>query len=173
MEGLQRRGREYNTFLSVEGKVASKFNKHVKERFCSYTTGKVHRIANIITISQMIKGCKEKFFINQIFDENIRRLHQGKKDFRQKNANYNALRKVLLLTCLNVSMKSLESSMSLNIPSSLPVKFGPHSALSLLSMLFSASTLADLPNRRRLARSWREKMKINFFEGLYFQENFI
>ena len=29
-------------------------------------------------ISQMIKGCKEKFFINQIFDENIRRLHQGK-----------------------------------------------------------------------------------------------
>ena len=37
-------------------------------------------------ISQMIKGCKEKFFINQIFDENIRRLHQGKKFFGKKNA---------------------------------------------------------------------------------------
>ena len=35
-------------------------------------------------ISQMIKGCKEKFFINQIFDENIRRLHQGKKLFGKK-----------------------------------------------------------------------------------------
>ena len=33
----------------------------------------------------MIKGCKEKFFINQIFDENIRRLHQGKKFFGKKN----------------------------------------------------------------------------------------
>ena len=32
----------------------------------------------------MIKGCKEKFFINQIFDENIRRLHQGKKFFGKK-----------------------------------------------------------------------------------------
>ena len=35
-------------------------------------------------IIQMIKGCKEKFFINQIFDENIRRLHQGKKFFGKK-----------------------------------------------------------------------------------------
>ena len=35
-------------------------------------------------ISQMIKGCKEEFFINQIFDENIRRLHQGKKFFGKK-----------------------------------------------------------------------------------------
>ena len=34
----------------------------------------------------MIKGCKEKFFINQIFDENIRRSSSGKKVFRQKNA---------------------------------------------------------------------------------------
>ena len=32
----------------------------------------------------MIKGCKEKFFINQIFDENIRRLHQGKKLFGKR-----------------------------------------------------------------------------------------
>ena len=32
----------------------------------------------------MIKGCKEKFFINQILDENIRRLHQGKKFFGKK-----------------------------------------------------------------------------------------
>ena len=32
----------------------------------------------------MIKGCK-KFFINQVFDENIRRLHQGKMFFGQKN----------------------------------------------------------------------------------------
>ena len=32
----------------------------------------------------MIQGCKEKFFINQIFDENIRRLHQGKKFFGKK-----------------------------------------------------------------------------------------
>ena len=32
----------------------------------------------------MIKGCKEKFFINQISDENIRRLHQGKKFLGQK-----------------------------------------------------------------------------------------
>ena len=37
-----------------------------------------------LLISQMIKGCKEKFFINQIFDENIRRLHQGKKLFGKK-----------------------------------------------------------------------------------------
>ena len=29
-------------------------------------------------IGQLIKGSKEKFFINQIFDENIRHLHQGK-----------------------------------------------------------------------------------------------
>ena len=36
-------------------------------------------------ISQMIKGCKEKFFINQIFDENIRRLHQGKKFLVKKH----------------------------------------------------------------------------------------
>ena len=42
------------------------------------------KILGIMLISQMIKGCKEKFFINQIFDENIRRLHQGKKVFRQK-----------------------------------------------------------------------------------------
>ena len=33
----------------------------------------------------MKKGCKEKFFINQIFNEIIRRLHQGKKFFG-KNA---------------------------------------------------------------------------------------
>ena len=33
----------------------------------------------------MIKGCKEKFFINIIFNENIRRLHQG-KSFSAKNA---------------------------------------------------------------------------------------
>ena len=33
----------------------------------------------------MIKGCKENFFfINQIFVENIRRLHQGKKFFGKK-----------------------------------------------------------------------------------------
>ena len=37
-----------------------------------------------LLISHMIKGCKEKFFINQIFDENIRRLHQGKKFFGKK-----------------------------------------------------------------------------------------
>ena len=37
-----------------------------------------------ILISQMIKGCKEKFFINQIFNKNIRRLHQGKKFFGKK-----------------------------------------------------------------------------------------
>ena len=36
-------------------------------------------------ISQLIKGSKEKFFINQIFDENIRRLLQG-KSFSAKNA---------------------------------------------------------------------------------------
>ena len=36
-------------------------------------------------ISQMIKGSKEKLFINQIFDENIRRLLQG-KSFFGKNA---------------------------------------------------------------------------------------
>ena len=42
------------------------------------------KIIGIMLISQMIKGCKEKFFINQIFDENIRRLHQGKKLFGKK-----------------------------------------------------------------------------------------
>ena len=36
-------------------------------------------------ISQLIKGSKKKFFINQIFDKNIRRLHQG-KIFFGKNA---------------------------------------------------------------------------------------
>ena len=36
-------------------------------------------------ISQLIKGSNEKFFINQIFDENIKRLHQG-KSFSAKNA---------------------------------------------------------------------------------------
>ena len=35
--------------------------------------------------SQLIKGSKEKFFINQIFDENIRRLHQG-NSFSAENA---------------------------------------------------------------------------------------
>ena len=35
-------------------------------------------------ISQMIKGCMEKFFINQIFDENNRRLLQGKKFLGKK-----------------------------------------------------------------------------------------
>ena len=42
------------------------------------------KILGIMLINQMIKGCKEKFFINQIFDENIRRLHQGKKFFGKK-----------------------------------------------------------------------------------------
>ena len=42
------------------------------------------KILGIMLISQMIKGCKEKFFINQILDENIRRLHQGKKFFGKK-----------------------------------------------------------------------------------------
>ena len=38
-------------------------------------------------ISQIINGCKEKFFfINQIFNKNIRRLHQGKKYFGTKKA---------------------------------------------------------------------------------------
>ena len=46
----------------------------------------------------MIKGCKEKFFINQIFDENIRRLHQGKKVFRQKNAEKKCLLESVFLT---------------------------------------------------------------------------
>ena len=44
------------------------------------------KILGIMLISRMIKGCKEKFFINKIFDENIRRLHQGKKFFGKKNA---------------------------------------------------------------------------------------
>ena len=42
------------------------------------------KILEIMLISQMIKGCKENFFINLIFDENIRRLHQGKKFFGKK-----------------------------------------------------------------------------------------
>ena len=46
------------------------------------------KILGIMLISQLMKGSKEKFFINQIFDENIRnirRLHQG-KSFSAKNA---------------------------------------------------------------------------------------
>ena len=38
----------------------------------------------VTSISQMIKGSKEKLFINQIFDENIRRLHQGKSFSAEK-----------------------------------------------------------------------------------------
>ena len=35
-------------------------------------------------INQMIKGSKEKFFVNQIFDENNRRLLQGKSFWAKK-----------------------------------------------------------------------------------------
>ena len=59
----------------------------------------------------------------------------------------------VLLTCLKVSMMSLLSSMSLNMPSNLDVKPAPHSCFNLLSIDFSASTLADLPRSSRLARS--------------------
>ena len=37
-------------------------------------------------ISQLMKGSKEKLFIKQIFNENIRRLHQGKSFSAKKNA---------------------------------------------------------------------------------------
>ena len=43
-------------------------------------------VEKYLLISQLIKGSKEKFFLlNQIFDENIRRLLQG-KSFSSKNA---------------------------------------------------------------------------------------
>lgn len=57
------------------------------------------------------------------------------------------------LTCLKANMMSLESSISLNMPSSLLVNPGPHSCFSLLNILFSASTLADFPTSSLFARS--------------------
>ena len=47
----------------------------------------------------MIKGCKEKFFINQIFDENIRRLHQAKKFFGKKMFFFYIFIFLHILTC--------------------------------------------------------------------------
>lgn len=60
---------------------------------------------------------------------------------------------IFKLTCLNAMFMSRLSSISLNIPSSLEVKPPPHSCFNFESMLFSASTLADLPTNKRLARS--------------------
>ena len=42
-------------------------------------------------ISQLIKGSKEKFLLNQIFDENIKRLLQG-KSFSAKSIFYRVFR---------------------------------------------------------------------------------
>ena len=58
--------------------------KVLQELFQMFIVANI-KILGIMLISQMIKGCKEKFFINQIFDENIRCLHQGKKCFLPKN----------------------------------------------------------------------------------------
>ena len=75
--------------------------------------------------------------------------------------------------CLKAELISRDNSMSLNIPSNLLVKPAltsmisltmisedqkvltyPHSALSLDSMLFSLSTLADFPTNNLFARSF-------------------
>lgn len=58
------------------------------------------------------------------------------------------------LTCLKALLTSLDNSISLNMPSSLEVNPPPHSCFSLDSMLFSASTLADFPTSKRLAKSY-------------------
>ena len=54
----------------------------------------------------------------------------------------------------NEVMMSRERSTSLNMPSSLLVNWLPHSALSLVIMVFSASVLLLLPSSSRLARSF-------------------
>jgi hypothetical protein len=60
---------------------------------------------------------------------------------------------------------SFESSMSLNIPSSFEVKPPPHSCFNFESILFSASTLADLPTKSRLARSYKTEENSNIIWG--------
>ena len=59
-----------NSFKKLEYKATSSSTAWIRLKKCK--------------ISKIIKGCKEKFFINQIFNENIRRLHQGKKFFGKK-----------------------------------------------------------------------------------------
>ncbi len=56
--------------------------------------------------------------------------------------------------CRKEAMMSRLRSQSLNMPSSLLVKAAPHSALSLVSMPFSASALALRPSSSRFARSF-------------------
>lgn len=51
-------------------------------------------------------------------------------------------------------MRSWDKSMSLNMPSSLFVKFDPHSLLSLPIMDFSRSTDELFPSSNLLARSF-------------------
>jgi hypothetical protein len=62
------------------------------------------------------------------------------------------LDRAVLLYCFHLSRVSRLIRMSLNIPSSLEVNWYPHSALSRLTMSFSASSLTDRPASRRLAR---------------------
>ena len=58
-------------------------------------------------ISQMIKGCKEKFFINQIFDKNIRHLHQGKKFFGKKKSIFLDKKLFSLMKTSDIFVKNL------------------------------------------------------------------
>ena len=55
---------------------------------------------------------------------------------------------------LKEAITSRESSMSLNMPSSLAVKPEPHSAFSFEIIDFSASTEADLSSSSRLDKSF-------------------
>lgn len=65
-------------------------------------------------------------------------------------------------TCLKATLISFDSSMSLNMPSSFDVKPPPHSCFNFDNMLFSASTLADLPTNSLLAKSLRENSFVLF-----------
>ena len=57
-------------------------------------------------MSQMIMGCKENFFINQIFDENVRRLLQG-KSFFVKKMHFFAEKLFPLMKTSDISVKNL------------------------------------------------------------------
>ena len=81
----------------------------------------------------MIKGCKEKFFINQIFDENIRRLRE--KSFSAKKGYYVII--MLLIKLLgnyyaNLTLDEWEKTVLLNPFSHSGHCIGPPSKISIL-----------------------------------------
>ena len=75
--------------------------------------------------------------------------------YQKGHADFRRLQGAEKLTeVLKEVMMSRERSTSLNMPSSLLVNWLPHSALSLVIMVFSASVLLLFPSSSRLARSF-------------------